>query len=110
MIPVTPILLLIHLHKHASNASGVYNNSYCQLSDSEDDCAMIAVYSHSIFEDYPGALLVPLIVAAEVRNMQLWLNMTIVETSWSLPLPFCSRQDPVIIEIVHQVYINCPMS
>ena len=87
------------------NASGIYNNSYCQVSDSEDDCAMIAVYSHSIFEYYLAVLLMS-IATAELKNMQLWRNMSIVETSCSLTLSFCSRHDPVIIEIVHQVYIN----
>ena len=108
VIPVSPILLLIHLHKHASNASGVYNNSYCQLSDSEDDCAMIAVYSQSIFAVYPVALLVSLfVVTTKIGNVQQWLSMSIVETSWSLPLPFCSRNDGVIAEIMHQVWHQC---
>ena len=101
-----PFLLLVHIHKQAGNASGAYSNSYCQLSDSDEECKMIAVYSQSIFQVYPGALLFSLGVTGEVSpNFQRWLSITIVATSWSLPLPFCSWDFyEGIINIVHEVH------
>ena len=101
-IPYSPIMLLIHLNK----PSGISNNSYCQLFNLEDDCAMIAIYSQSIFAVFPGALWVSLIVPAYIGNVQSWLSVAIVETFWSLPLPFCSRHESVIANIARQVHIS----
>ena len=39
-------------------------------------------------------------------NFQHWLGMTIVKTSWTLPLLFCSRQEPDIVEAVHEVHYD----
>ena len=92
-------LLLIHLHNYTSEASGVSydgatlnSSSYCQLSDSEDECAMIAVYSQSIFSVYPATLLIFLgyLLDSLHQNSVLRYVYTITETFWRLPLPFCS--------------------
>ena len=99
------IVLLIHVHKYTSTSSAVYNSSsYCQLSDSIAECEIVAVYSQSIFDTYPGALLLSLSGGNEVSvHFQRWLRMTIVEISWILPLPFCSRFNPGDKEVVHEV-------
>ena len=94
-------LLLIHINHYPDGASGVYYNNgltinsssyrHCQLSDSEDECAMIAVYSQSIFNVYPAALLLCLSAVLQYfTHFGWWLGITIVEISWTLPLPFCS--------------------
>ena len=99
------IVLLVHVHKYTSTSSAVYNSSsYCQLSDSIDECEIVAVYSQSIFDTYPVALLLSLGGKYEVSgHFQPWFRMTIVEISWILPLPFCSRFNPGIKEVVHEV-------
>ena len=92
------ILLLIHIH------SGASNDSYCQASANSVPCHVFAVYSSPIFEVYPAALLLSMSMPDEIMtNFQDWLQQTIVETSWNLPLPLCSWEDHVIGEIVHQV-------
>ena len=93
-----PPMWLIHIHNFEGkgydiSTNGVTTNSsrYCQVSDPEDVCAMNAVYSQTIFEAYPAALLTCLIPVLEyVANFQQMLSMSITETSWTVPLPFCS--------------------
>ena len=84
------ILLLIHIH------SGASNNSYCPSSANSAcaPCHVFAVYSSPIFEVYPAALLLSMSMPDEIMtNFQDWLQQTIVETSWNLPLPLCSWED-----------------
>ena len=95
LIPIStysPSLLLIHIHNYVNNASDRFNSSkYCQLSEPKDECALIAVYSQTIFDLYPGALLISL--GACIWNsplVQLWQRKTIVEISWTLSIPYCS--------------------
>ena len=88
------LLLLIHIHKDGRNVSDACNNSnYCQLSELDDKCTVVAVYSQTIFEVYPAALLLSFILAygypSTVQHLQ---NYTITEISWTLPMPFCSEQ------------------
>ena len=88
-----PPLLLIHIHTDARNVSDVYNTTnYCKLSDSQGECAMIAAYSQSICEAYPGALLlsVSLAIVGDLSAVHHWQHNTLVEKSWTLPMPFCS--------------------
>ena len=89
--PFPSPMLLTHIHaKDANNRS-----DYCQLSDSVNECLMIAVYSQSIFYICPGALLLTLGGPFEVfTHFHYWLSVTIVEMAWTIPLPFCSRHDP----------------
>ena len=105
-------VLLIHLRNYTSKAFGVSHDSvtsnsssYCQLSDSSEECAVIAVYSQSIIEYYPTALLATLGAVLQYSNMKLWLQLTIIETSWRLPLPFCSGHFEVRIvqDFVYEV-------
>ena len=107
-------MLLMHIHSYVNEGSAVYNNgvtlnssSYCQLSDSEDECAMIAVYSHSIFDVYPAALLLSLcVISLEfMHHFQYELQLSIAETSWTLPLPFCSghHESDIVEDFVYKV-------
>ena len=94
-----PPLWLIHIHRFVNELHGVYNNGvttnssgYCKLSDSGDVCTMYAVYSQAIFDLYPAALLACLIPTLEYFGFfQRWLSKTLTETSFTVPLPFCSR-------------------
>ena len=89
-----PTLLLVHIHTDASNPSDVHNSSnYCQLSEPDDKCTVVAVYSQTIFDVYPAALLVSftLVVGnpSVVRHVQ---KITISEIPWTQPIPLCSGQ------------------
>ena len=98
--PFPPPMLLTYIHaKDANNRSG-----YCQLSDSVNECLMIAVYSQSIFYICPGALLLTLGGPFEVfTHFHYWLSVTIVEIGWILPLPICSRHEPHMEASVYKV-------
>ena len=105
-------VLLIHLHNYTSDIFGVSHDSvtansssYCQLSDSSDECAVIVVYSQAITEDYPSALLATLGAVLQYENLKLWLQQTIIETSWRLPLPFCSGhfEHDIVADFVYEV-------
>ena len=93
-----PPMWLIHIHNFVGEGNDISTNgvttnssSYCQVSDPEDVCTMHAVYSQAIFYAYPAALLTCLTPILEYSNhFQSWLLMTITETSWTVPLPFCS--------------------
>ena len=93
-----PPMWLIHIHNFVSESYDTSNNvvttnssSYCQVSDPDDVCTMNAVYSQTIFDAYPAALLTCLTPILEYFNrFQFWLSMSITETSWTVPLPFCS--------------------
>ena len=90
-ISFLPPLLLIHIHARDTSSANT-SSRYCQLSDSEDECKMVAVYSQPIFQSYPAALWVSLAGPFEVfSHFQHLLSVTIVETTWTLPLPVCSR-------------------
>ena len=105
-------MLLIHIHNwtHLHNKPVTINSSsYCQPLDSEDECMMIAVYSHSVFAVYPPALLMSLIFELEyVQRFQFWLRNTIKETSWILPLPFCSGHigHNAMADLVYEVSVS----
>ena len=94
-----PPVWLIHIHSYVGEGYDISTNrvttnssSYCQVSDPEDVCAMHAVYSQTIFDAYPAALLTCLIPILEYfSHFQFWLLTTIIETSWTVPLPFCSE-------------------
>ena len=93
-----PSMWLIHIHNFVGEGNDISNNgfttnssSYCQVSDPEDVCATHAVYSQAIFDAYPAALLACLTPILEYSNrFQFGLWMSIIETSWTVPLPFCS--------------------
>ena len=105
--------LFIHLHNYTSEVSGVSydgatvnSSSYCQLSDSEDECTMFAVYSQSIFRIYPPTLLLSLGRLLDFTHIYSWLlKHAIIETSWRLPLPFCSGhfEDDIMKDFVYEV-------
>ena len=59
---------------------------------------MVAVYSQPIFHSYPAALWLSLAGPFFEVLAKFWLNMTIVEAAWALPLPICSRHEPHIME------------
>ena len=87
-------LLLIHIHKDGRNASDAYNrNNYCQLSELDDKCTVVVVYSQAIFEIYPPALFVSFtLVVVNPSTVQRLQNFTMTEISWTLQMPFCSEQ------------------
>ena len=95
-LAMTPSLLLVHIHNAPAGeacSADINSSSYCLLSDSIDECKIFAVYSQSIFGIYPAALLACMsAVLSLFSNYQWYLMTTIVETSWTLPLPFCSGQ------------------
>ena len=109
-------VLVIHFRNYTREAFGVSNDgitfnssSYCQLSDSEDECAMIAVYSQPIFSFYPAALLIYLGTLWDLPHMHSWLlKHTTTETSWRLPLPFCSGffEDEIVKDFLYEVRHN----
>ena len=85
-------LLLIHIHKDGRNVSDTCNSSnYCQVSEPDDKCTIVAVYSQSIFDVVPAALLISFIdvYSSAVQHLQ---NRTMAEICWNLPMPFCSGQ------------------
>ena len=105
-------LLFIHLRNYTSEVSGVSydgvtfnSSSYCQLSDSEDECAIIAVYSQSIFSDYPTTLLIFLGNLLDSNYNSVLMRHAITETSWRLPLPFCSGhfETDIMNDFVYEV-------
>ena len=93
-----PPMWLIHIHNFVGESYDISNNGvttnssgYCKLSDSGDVCTMYAVYSQAIFDAYPVALLTCLAPMLEYfDHFQSWLSTSIFETSWTVPLPFCS--------------------
>ena len=90
-------LLLVHIHTDASNPSDVHNSSnYCQLSELDepaDNCTVVAVYSQTIFDVYPAALLVSsTLVVGYPSAVQRAQRHTISEITWTLPIPLCSGQ------------------
>ena len=88
-------LLLIHIHKDGKNISDACNSSnYCQLSELDDKCTVVAVYSQTIFDVYPAALLVSITLAYGYPSalLQYLQDRTMTEISWTLPMPFCSGQ------------------
>ena len=87
-------LLLIHIHKDGRNVSDACNSSnYCQLSEPSDKCTIVAVYSQTIFDVFPAALLVSFsLVYGNPSAVQRLQNYTITEISWTLLMPFCSGQ------------------
>ena len=104
-------LLFIHLHNYTIEVSGVSydsatmnSSSYCQLSDSEDECAMTAVYPQSIFGIYPTTLLIFLGNLLDL-NYNSVLKHAITETFWRLPLPFCSGhfETDIMNDFVYEV-------
>ena len=102
-------MLLIHIHNwtHLHNKPVTINSSRpCQPLDSEDECMIIAVYSHSVFAVYPPALLMSLVFEIEhVQRFKFWLRSSIEERSWILPLPFCSGHLEYfpIVDFVYEV-------
>ena len=89
--PIPSPMLLTHIHAWDANN----RSDYCQLSDSINECLMIAVYSQSIFYTCPGALMLTLGGPFEVfTHFHYWLSMTIAEIAWTLPVPVCSRHEP----------------
>ena len=89
-LKVLPPLLLIHIHMDATNGSDLYNSSsYCPLSG--DQCAVLAVYSQSIFAVYPVALLVSFGLAIGYTSaVQHWQYLSMAEITWTLQKPLCS--------------------
>ena len=87
-------LLLIHIHKDGRNVSDACNSSnYCQLSVPSKKCTTVAVYSQTIFDVYPAALLVSFtLVVGYPSAVQRAQRHTILEIPWTLPMPFCSGQ------------------
>ena len=67
-------MLLIHIRNLAqfqNSRKVAINSSSCQLSDVADECAMIAIYSNTILEVYPEALLMSLSFVTEYfKNFQ----------------------------------------
>ena len=97
---------------YSSEVSGVSyddatlnSSSYCQLSDSEDECAMTAVYSQSIFSVYPATLLIFLGNVLDSNFGPVIMRHAITETSWRLPLPFCSGyfETDIMNDFVYEV-------
>ena len=103
----------IHFRNYICEAFGVSNDgitvnssSYCQLSDSEYECAMFAVYTQPIFSYYPAALVMYLGTLWDPAHWTSWLlRHTATETSWRLPLPFCSGrfEDNIVKDFVYEV-------
>ena len=101
--PFPSPMLLTHIHTR--DASSANNRSgYCQLSDSINECQMIAIYSQCIFYICPGALLITLGGPFEVfTHFRYWLSVTIVEIAWTLPLSVCSKHEPNMEASVYRV-------
>ena len=105
-----PPMWLIHIHNFVGESYDTSNNDvttnssgYCKLSDSGDICTMYAVYSQAIFDAYPAALLTCLAPLLEyVVHFQHLLSASITETSWNVPLPFCSGHFKTS-DFVHEV-------
>ena len=87
-------MLLIHIHKDGRNASDAYNrNNFCHLSELDDKCRVVVVYSQTIFDVYPPALLVSFtLVVGSPSAVQRLQNRTMTEISWTPQMPFCSEQ------------------
>ena len=72
----------------------IYNrNNFCHLSELDDQCRVVVVYSQTIFDVYPPALLVSFtLVVGSPSTVQRVQDHTMTEISWTPQMPFCSEQ------------------